>query len=36
MVLEDQKIKGGSQKKKIDESILEVFLNGAKKQEKGN
>ena len=36
MVLEDQKIKGDSQKKKIAESILEVFLNGAKKQEKGN
>ncbi len=32
MVLVDQKIKGDVQKKRIAESILEVFLNGAKKQ----
>ena len=32
MVLVDQKIKGDSQKRRIAESILEVFLNGAKKQ----
>ena len=32
MVLEDQKIKGDGQKNRIAESILEVFLNGAKKQ----
>jgi TetR/AcrR family fatty acid metabolism transcriptional regulator len=35
MVLVDQKIKGDAQKKRIAESILEVFLNGAKEQEKG-
>jgi TetR/AcrR family fatty acid metabolism transcriptional regulator len=32
MVLVDQKIKGDTQKKRIAKSILEVFLNGAKKQ----
>ena len=30
MVLSDQKIKGDSQKERIADSILEVFLNGAK------
>jgi len=34
MVLADQNIKGDAQKKRIAESILEVFLNGAKIQEK--
>jgi TetR/AcrR family fatty acid metabolism transcriptional regulator len=33
MVLVDQKIKGDTQKERISKSILEVFLNGAKKQE---
>ncbi|NIR14050.1 MAG: TetR/AcrR family transcriptional regulator [Desulfobacterales bacterium] len=32
MVLADQNIKGNAQKKRIVESILEVFLNGAKSQ----
>jgi TetR/AcrR family fatty acid metabolism transcriptional regulator len=32
MVLADQKIKGNAQKEKITQSILEVFLNGARKQ----
>ncbi|MCD6297986.1 MAG: TetR/AcrR family transcriptional regulator, partial [Deltaproteobacteria bacterium] len=32
MVLVDQKIKGNAQKERITKSILEVFLNGAKKQ----
>ncbi|MEE9611599.1 MAG: TetR/AcrR family transcriptional regulator C-terminal domain-containing protein, partial [Desulfatiglandales bacterium] len=32
MVLVDQKIRGDAQKERIAESILEVFLNGAKKQ----
>ena len=32
MVLSDQEIKGDSQKERIADSILEVFLNGAKKQ----
>jgi len=32
MVLADQRIKGDAQKQRIAESILEVFLNGAKKQ----
>ena len=32
MVLADQRIKGNTQKDKIAESILEVFLNGAKAQ----
>jgi TetR/AcrR family fatty acid metabolism transcriptional regulator len=32
MVLVDQKIKGDAQKQRIAESILEVFLNGAKNQ----
>jgi len=32
MVLVDQKIKGDTQKERIAKSILEVFLNGAKKQ----
>jgi TetR/AcrR family fatty acid metabolism transcriptional regulator len=32
MVLVDQKIKGDAQKDRIAESILEVFLNGAKRQ----
>jgi len=32
MVLVDQRIKGDSQKERIAESILEVFLNGAKSQ----
>jgi len=32
MVLVDQKIKGDAQKERIAESILEVFLNGAKGQ----
>lgn len=36
MVLVDQKIKGNAQKKRIAESILEVFLNGAKNQKKGD
>jgi len=34
MVLAGQNIKGDAQKKRIAESILEVFLNGAKIQEK--
>jgi TetR/AcrR family fatty acid metabolism transcriptional regulator len=34
MVLVDQKIAGDAQKNRIAESILEVFLNGAKNQEK--
>ncbi len=33
MVLADQKLKGDIQKERIAESILEVFLNGAKTQE---
>ncbi len=33
MVLVDQKIKGEIQKKKISDSILEVFLNGARKHD---
>ena len=32
MVLVDQKIKGNAQKDRIADSILEVFLNGAKRQ----
>jgi len=32
MVLADQHIKGNAQKHRIAESILEIFLNGAKKQ----
>ncbi|MBW2094641.1 MAG: TetR/AcrR family transcriptional regulator [Deltaproteobacteria bacterium] len=32
MVLADQRIKGNTQKQRIAESILEVFLNGAKQQ----
>jgi hypothetical protein len=32
MVLVDQRIKGDRQKNRIAESILEVFLNGAKSQ----
>jgi hypothetical protein len=32
MVLADQEIKGDAQKNRIAESILEVFLNGAKQQ----
>jgi TetR/AcrR family fatty acid metabolism transcriptional regulator len=32
MVLADQQIKGNAQKNRIAESILEVFLNGAKQQ----
>jgi len=32
MVLVDQRIKGDSQKERIAESILEVFLIGAKSQ----
>jgi len=32
MVLADQKIKDNRQKKRIEDSILEVFLNGAKNQ----
>jgi len=36
MVLVDQKIKGDTQKGRIAESILEVFLNGAKSQKIGN
>jgi TetR/AcrR family transcriptional regulator, fatty acid metabolism regulator protein len=32
MVLADQQIKGNAQKQRIAESILEVFLNGAKQQ----
>ena len=35
MVFVDQKIKGDAQKNRIAESILEVFLNGAKNQRKG-
>ena len=34
MVLADQNIKGNAQKKRIVESILEVFLNGARLQKK--
>ncbi len=34
MVLADQNIKGDAQKKRIAESILEVFLNGARIQKK--
>jgi hypothetical protein len=34
MVLADQKIKGDVQKERIAESILEVFLNGAKLQKR--
>lgn len=34
MVLVDQKIKGDTQKERIAQSILEVFLNGARNQEK--
>jgi TetR/AcrR family fatty acid metabolism transcriptional regulator len=34
MVFGDQKIKGDAQKNRIAESILEVFLNGAKNQRK--
>jgi AcrR family transcriptional regulator len=36
MVLADQNIKGNAQKKRIAESILEVFLNGAKTQGRKN
>ena len=36
MVLADQNIKGNTQKKRIAESILEVFLNGAKTQGRKN
>lgn len=35
MVLADQKIKGDAQKERIAESILGVFLNGAKTQKEG-
>jgi len=36
MVLVDQKIKGDAQKDRIADSILEVFLNGAKNQKIGD
>ncbi|MFH1351667.1 MAG: TetR/AcrR family transcriptional regulator [Pseudomonadota bacterium] len=35
MVFVDQKIRGDDQKKRIVESILDVFLNGAKNQKQG-
>lgn len=35
MVLADQQIKGNAQKEKIAQSILEVFLNGARNKAKG-
>ena len=34
MVLADQKIKGDSQKTRIAKSILEVFVNGARNQQR--